>query len=141
MNRNLFKIAIVIALLLMAGRAFAQNSGIYGYTVPFAFQAGTVKLPAGNYVVRVPSSAKGLICLEGADGTRYAMLLTLPFSKEANYASAKLVFNRYGNTYFLSQVWECGETGQELMKSKVEKEYVQQARIPKTIDVAFSKAK
>jgi hypothetical protein len=141
MKRNFYQIGlgISVALLFMAGQALAQNSGIFSYTVPFAFHAGTVKMPAGQYIVKIPSSAKGLIHLESLDGTRHAILLTLPMAHGKYQAPSKLIFNQYGTTYFLSKVWDSlSESGQELMKSNAEKEYKQQALIPVTADVALS---
>jgi hypothetical protein len=48
----------------------------------------------------------------------------------SNYAEAakapdqgKLVFNRYGDRYFLSEIWTAGDTsGRTLLVSKVERE-------------------
>jgi hypothetical protein len=38
-------------------------------------------------------------------------------------AESKLVFNRYGDHYFLSQIWEAGDNaGRELMKSREERQ-------------------
>jgi hypothetical protein len=34
----------------------------------------------------------------------------------------ELVFNRYGQTYFLSQIWTGGDQGRQLFKSNREKE-------------------
>ncbi len=138
-NFRLVGLGICAALLLMAGQAIAQSSDIFTYTVPFAFHAGNVKLPAGQYIVKIPSSPKGLICIEGLNGTRHAMLLTVPFTQGKSERPSKLVFNQYGTAYFLSKIWDglsLSNSGQELMKSKAEKEYMQEARIPKTIDIA-----
>ncbi|MBP1622465.1 MAG: hypothetical protein H6Q07_485 [Acidobacteria bacterium] len=141
MKRKLYLVGLAISmtLVLLAGQAIAQNSEIFMCTVPFAFHAGPVKMPAGQYIVKIPSSQKGLICLESVKSAHTAMLLTSPFVQGKSPASAKLVFNRYGATYFLTKVWSSvSASGQELMKSKAEKEFVQQARIPETVDVALS---
>ena len=141
MKRNFYQagLGIVVALLLLAGQALAQDSHIFAYAIPFAFHAGNVKLPAGQYIVKIPSSARGLVYLESRNGTNHAMLLTLPFAQGKSQAPAELVFNQYGKTYFLSKVTDSlSVKGQEVMKSKVEKEYMRQAQVPKTVDVAQS---
>jgi hypothetical protein len=46
--------------------------------------------------------------------------------------NGKLVFNRYGNQYFLSQVWAAGsDSGHQLRPSKAEREIAKNASKPK----------
>jgi hypothetical protein len=42
----------------------------------------------------------------------------------------KLVFNRYGEQYFLSKIWApFSDTGRELTKSRLEREVAAQSRV------------
>ena len=51
------------------------------------------------------------------------MVMTHAASINAPQAKSKLVFHRYGNRYFLTQVWSAGSSlGRELPKSAKEKE-------------------
>ena len=144
MKRNICQVGLValVALLLMAGQASAQNLDInvYAYNVPFAFRAGTMSFPAGQYAIRIPSSGKGIICIENLNGASRTTFLTTPFEQGRTSESSKLVFHQYGNAYFLSKVWNgFSATGLQLPTSGVEKEFIRQAGIPKTIDIALSR--
>ncbi len=135
-NSYLVALGISISLLLTAVQALAQGTDISTYAIPFGFHAGNVKLPAGQYIVKVPPSPKGILYLESPNGARHATLLTVPFLQEKLQGPSKLVFNQYGTAYFLSKAWDgLGRSGQELIRSKAEKEYRQQARIPKSVDI------
>jgi len=49
-----------------------------------------------------------------------------------------LVFNRYGNDYYLSEVWPAGgSTGRELLKSHTERELARKAQEPQIVRVGF----
>ncbi|MCC6390120.1 MAG: hypothetical protein IT167_05930 [Bryobacterales bacterium] len=50
------------------------------------------------------------------------MIITNRVDPAKNRNAAKVVFNRYGNTFFLSRVLYQGTGGRELMKSPREKE-------------------
>jgi hypothetical protein len=44
-----------------------------------------------------------------------------------------LRFNRYGDRYFLSQVWTGGAVGQELAKSRAEREQIASSGAPHAV--------
>jgi|WetSurSiteA1Bulk_404760.scaffolds.fasta_scaffold70740_2 hypothetical protein len=143
MKRNICQVglAALVVLLLMTGQASAQNLDInaYAYNVPFAFRAGTMSFPAGQYAVRIPSSGKGIICIENLNGASRTMFLATPFEQGRMSEPSKLVFHQYGNAYFLSKVWNgFSATGLQFPTSGAEKEFKRQASIPKTIDIALS---
>jgi hypothetical protein len=64
-----------------------------------------------------------VLVIRNTDGKSGTMRLTSPVianSRQDN--KARLVFHRYGSTYFLSQVWLDGRsTGREFAKSKQER--------------------
>ena len=49
-----------------------------------------------------------------------ALRLTNAIEDKRNAGQVKLVFHRYGERYFLTEVWT-GESGRELLKSKQER--------------------
>ena len=78
-------------------------------------------LSAGEYrVASINQSGDTIAILNKAgDG---AIRLGSPKDRSGRDKPAKLVFHRYGSTYFLSQVWMAGEaTGRELSKSRQER--------------------
>jgi hypothetical protein len=96
--------------------------------VPFGFQAGGVNFPAGEYtvakvlpnVVRVASIDRKL-CATTVANTTY---------KVTGSEQAKLVFNRYGDKYFLSRIWPPGNTGGQLVPGAAEREILRAATRP-----------
>jgi hypothetical protein len=110
----------VLTLLLVAGSAFAQ-SGELRATVPFDFVVNHTTLPAGEYLIEPTGSMGQTLVIRGP---KSVMLVN------ANHAVAnkpmdrsKLVFQCYGDRYFLSQIWTEGSAqGRALPKSRAESE-------------------
>jgi hypothetical protein len=105
------------AAMVSASQAFAQSKEMR-VNVPFAFHNGSQRMPAGVYRVTIESSH--LILLRGSSKSGYVN--TNPeIGKPA--AKGKLVFQRYGDQYFLREVWAAeSETGEKCTKSKLERE-------------------
>jgi hypothetical protein len=117
-------------LMLVVGLAFASAAVANGQSgkqvtaqVPFDFIVAEKTLRSGQYQVSIASSAGEVLAIRDADGKGQAMRLTSETgAKAAQDMKAKLVFHRYGNTYFLSQVWMAGRsTGRELAKTRQER--------------------
>lgn len=90
--------------------------------IPFAFVAGGVHLPAGDYIVYHPGDPY-LVVIERDDGKARGMEYIHPSVTDPDASSTKLVFNKYGEQHFLSQVWT--EPDRELhqaFKGRMEKE-------------------
>lgn len=91
--------------------------------IPFAFTAGRMVLPAGEYRVEKSSSDSVILLIEGTDRSSATFVSSIATQAKAPQTKSKLVFHRYGNRYFLSQVWTAGNPrGRELPKSPKEKE-------------------
>jgi hypothetical protein len=86
--------------------------------VPFPFVAGGQTLHAGHYIVAAMDDTVRLFNSQ----TSGIFLPTHSASRNASDGT-KLVFHRYGDTYFLSAIWVGGNTiGRELPRSKAERE-------------------
>jgi hypothetical protein len=115
-------LAAASAVALMCGQPVvveAQSSRMTA-TIPFDFHVGRDILPAGKYDVKeIVGSAIRLLSVNG-DGA--AATVTIPIWNADGRAS-KLVFNRYGNDYFLSEIhWRGTSTARSLVKSPIELE-------------------
>jgi hypothetical protein len=109
-----------LAALLVAG-AWAQLAYPLVVDVPFEFSAGKTALAAGEYQVKMQQP--GVLRIASADGKQSAMILTGTKISSKAQSESKLMFNRYGDRYFLSQVWAAGtQTGLELPKTSTEME-------------------
>jgi hypothetical protein len=112
--------------LLAVTSVYAQESRILA-NVPFGFYAGSSLLPSGEYTV--DTAAPGVVRLRSADGKSSAMIQTIGVQTFGTPSDGKLVFNRYGGEYYLSQVWKPGDnTGREFQKTQREIEVAAKIR-------------
>jgi hypothetical protein len=92
--------------------------------VPFAFVAGKATLPAGNYIIRQDSSLpNSVLMLQNEEPGPGALVVTNSTESLRTSDDSKLVFHRYGNKYFLAEVWASGRnTGWQVPPSRSERE-------------------
>jgi hypothetical protein len=104
-------IAILMFMAVATITADAQVSGSkMSASIPFAFNVGNKTLPAGEYTVRVvnPSSDQRVLQIRSKDGRVSAVIQTIGATSN-NADDAKLVFHRYGETYFFAQAQMAGD--------------------------------
>jgi hypothetical protein len=137
MNRRVVIALIVGVLLVGAATLSAQVPALYvRLTIPFEFRAGNTVLPAGQYRIEYVRPAYGLMRIQNLHSDAIAAVFGVPVQKESG-TSAKLVFHRYGDTYFLRQVWIPGHYGNEFAPTKAERELVNLLKQrPRTVEVA-----
>ena len=107
--------------LLSVGSAPAQSSRAKA-TIPFAFYWGEGMLPAGDYDVK--SLGNGIAGLFNRNTHTSAAFMTVGVSSPTGEpVNGKLIFHRYGEDYFLSEMWWEGQSvGSRLLPSKAERE-------------------
>jgi hypothetical protein len=111
-------LACTFAATAFVSHAFAQGQAMQ-VNVPFAFHNGSQHLPAGVYRVEVESNH--VILLRGQSRSGFA--ITNPAITNTASSTGKVIFTRYGDQYYLSEVWPGGsETGEQCVKSRQEKE-------------------
>jgi hypothetical protein len=110
-------------LMLTAVTVSAQSERIRVTNIPFSFIVGQKTLPAGEYTLEPNRKDSDYVWLvQSRDGHATALFTTMPVRASETQEEAKLVFHKYGEQYFLSQVWEAGESaGRVLIKSKRER--------------------
>jgi len=123
MKRQAVSLVSLLSLLLVAGSAIAQTIHVRG-DIPFNFVVGSKTYPAGTYEIgTIDVRNSRTLLLKARDGNASAMINSNAAESLTPANKTKLVFNRYGNQYFLSQIWLNGETrGHQLPKSSREKE-------------------
>jgi hypothetical protein len=113
---------LTLLTLLTAATVFAQGGAVMEANIPFEFRVGTTVLPPGQYNVR-SESLNGVLSIRCHECKAGALILTNGIEAGKIPETGKLVFNRFGKTYFLSTVWTPGYSlGRELPKSKAERE-------------------
>lgn len=114
---------LTLALLAATQTVRAQEPVLVN--IPFAFAAGDATLPAGEYRVEKVRDGSPVLLIRSTEGSPAIIVMTSPASANEPQEKAKLIFHRYGNHYFLAQVWSAGSSsGRELPKSAKEKEQV-----------------
>lgn len=146
MRKNFLRTIVAAGLLmLVSAAARAQSADSIGVHVPFDFGAGKGQLEAGDYTARFV--AHNLVVIRSADGRR-SIGVAAPRAVEAGDARAveRLVFRRYGDRYFLAQVWtRRGGGGRELYVSEGERRLIKEIKTagqepaPETVTVAARK--
>jgi hypothetical protein len=99
MKRNIAIALFGLASLVGTSGAFAQD-GSAEANVPFAFSVNNTTLSPGQY--RITNSSHSILIRSVDQGT--AVFSTILAPAQASNSSCSLVFHRYGERYFLSQV-------------------------------------
>jgi hypothetical protein len=96
------------AALGMSATAFAQTTQLK-VAVPFEFIAGDTVLPAGNYDVESIDTWGGkALSIHNVTSNAGTLLLSNSCQLAKTADSNKLVFYRYGQRYFLAEIWTAG---------------------------------
>ncbi|OFW30248.1 MAG: hypothetical protein A3J28_11860 [Acidobacteria bacterium RIFCSPLOWO2_12_FULL_60_22] len=125
------RIFLGLSLFVTAGLAaplFAQSKKTLVAKIPFEFVVGDRTLPASEYIVEHVFWGSSAIRIQTEDGPGpYGLTTSMLVQRPVHEAEGKLIFHRYGDTYFLSQVWlPTRITGQQVPKPKRERELAQQ---------------
>ncbi|MGC1781634.1 MAG: hypothetical protein WA708_03855 [Acidobacteriaceae bacterium] len=117
--KNISRIALfAIAALIMGAGARAQNHTVHA-TIPFDFALGGNLFPPGSYSITTEASSQ-LILLQN-NKTHLAGMTVSQHDLNGSRKDCLLVFNRYGNRYFLKGIRCAGASmNLKLFTSKAE---------------------
>jgi hypothetical protein len=134
MKNAVIKMGLLAVITIIAASVSAQAQSLaYRLTanIPFDFSVTGKKLPAGEYWINRAQQGNGdtVVQIRSTDGHSNIARLTIPISTYNPVKEGTLVFHRYGEEYFLSEIWPAGGlTGRELPKSNAEHELERKAR-------------
>ena len=143
MKNQILKTIAILGLFFMLAMTSvsAQTAGKVEVKIPFDFTAGKATFKAGTYSIkRVSDNSVAIRSLD--DNTTKLVDAPLAIGARDSKAGERLVFNQYGDRYFLSQVWVSADTGRQLFTSGAEKKAAQEYRLanngekPKRVEVA-----
>jgi hypothetical protein len=141
LSSSVIACALAIGSFASARSASAQSTTTLAVVnIPFAFQTERQTLPAGMY--RIDRQSGNLIHLAGP-GQAGGFILTHDAIKTHAPDHGTIVFERYGDKYFLRQIWTAGSpTGLECPKSRAEKSALvaQNEQAATTVELAFNSA-
>ena len=143
MKRANFRIFLILGLfaILAMGSVHAQSAREQTANITFSFTVADKTFPAGEYRVERlnPSSDKAALVIRSMDGSMSKIVLTMPVQAAKMLESARLVFNHYGDQYYLAQVWTPADnTGLELLVSRNERALARNAGQPEQTSVALN---
>lgn len=124
-GRQLLSLFIVVVLALSIGlrKTYAQIAGDLEVNIPFSFHVGNAKLPPGKYHIHVlDHSDLTVLEITSADDSTSVLFEVETTPANSSPAMSELIFNKYGNAYFLSRVSDEGSAGGiKVLASRYEK--------------------
>ena len=121
--RGTTMLLLVVALAFVTAVASVNaQSRRSNADVPFEFVAGNKTLPAGHYNIADSTLGGEVVKISATEKDASVFAMTVRLTRKAGNEQGKLVFHRYGNRYFLAEIWTGGDReGQKLGKSREEK--------------------
>jgi hypothetical protein len=139
--KHLKQLVVLAAFAVLACTGLhAQNIDMRA-AIPFDFHAGDKLMPAGEYVIHEQGP---WVIFNRADGKAAGALLTIATGGRgpAHAQDARVEFNRYGDEYFLSSVWNSFTTdGRQAPPSTRQKELAKRGNGPVPAAVALTSTK
>lgn len=112
-------LTVAFALTAVVVSANAQSNRVAA-VVPFDFIVGSQTLKSGKYTLgSITQDSEGLV-IRGSE--KSVIRLSRAIESNETQEQARLVFHRYGQRYFLAEVWAGGNsTGRQLLESREER--------------------
>ncbi len=124
MKRHVVRFMLIVTATFVLGvvSVNAQSSNGVKANVPFDFIVGDQTFQAGAITARTMLGPNGEpLLISSGDNRQHALCLTRSLDSTKSSENARLVFRKYGNRYYLAQVWTSGYSGSELFKSRSER--------------------
>ena len=125
---GLTKISLLSAIVFVTAVTSAQGQSLENRiraNIPFDFTVADKKLSSGKYSIgrAMRASDDTVLSISDVDGSLRAIRSSSAAQTLQAREKATLVFHRYGDQYFLFQVWPAGETtGRQFYKSRSERD-------------------
>ena len=120
---------VLLSVAALAASAKAQTVNGLRANIPFDFTVAGKRLAAGHYSITRASQTNGDLVLEvnSLDEHSRAFPITSRVESVTARDNSVLIFHRYGDEYFLAQVWAAGSTtGRAFVKSRRERQLAQE---------------
>lgn len=98
-----FALAVATASPTLSAQMPSPRTAV---NVPFAFEVGTAHFAAGKYILS--SRRDELLVIQGA--TRSALAISSYEPNVTPSGASEVTFHRYGNRYFLREIWMKGKS-------------------------------
>lgn len=122
--KKLLLVVVTLSLLGIAGHAVnAQVTDTIVADIPFDFTVRNTTLPAGKYTIKsLGPILEGTMEIRNEDSHKAIFFLAESAQAKEGPAHSELIFDRVGNQYFLSEIFETGDRlGAQVAKTRAEK--------------------
>jgi hypothetical protein len=122
MKRQAVEMFAMLALLVMVVATLVHAQTAATYKIPFNFEIAGKLFPAGEYTVgRINPNSPAAVLIQDVKQSASLVATTVPIGGGNVQDKSRLVFNQYGNQYFLSQIWAPQSSiGAQFLRSKAE---------------------
>ena len=126
---------LILLSMLTAVSVSAQSHRSGAINIPFNFTIGQQTMPPGQYTVGPNRKDFNNVWLvQSRDSRTNALFTTMSVRANETQEKTRLVFHKYGDQYFLSQIWTPGgQGGRQLPVSQRERELARNASVPQLI--------
>ncbi len=135
MKKQMFSL-LGLSLMLATVSAYGQTVRVNA-NIPFNFSVTGATLPAGAYTIQSLTSDGRVLSIRDSDMRAQGMVFAIPCESLNDVKQTKLVFHRYGDRYFLTQIWVAGRnSGHQIPKSRRETEMAKDYTMQEVVFVA-----
>jgi hypothetical protein len=115
---NLRSAAAPILVALLALVPVSSEAADVRGSIPFSFAVNDVTLPPGTYTLTTRTTP-GVMFVQGL--SRVVIAMAVP-GNSSDDLQPRLVFHKYGDEYFLRQVWNGDGSGYDLPETRAERD-------------------
>ncbi len=118
MNRRVHTLlaALVLVLVVHPAVSYAQTSAFAD--VAFKFVAAGKDMAPGKYELRLDNDRSAFTLVSPSGSGEFLLTVTRLAASEPPSSDTRFVFDKVGDTYYLSEVWLPGEDGYLLYAAK-----------------------
>lgn len=128
---------VFLLLMLAAGTIYAQGTfTVIRGDIPFDFIVGDKTLPAGNYEFHQVLGKNNLPRIQNTKNLEVVVLRATVLAENGKQVKPMYVFRRYGEQYFIAQIWNGSNAGIEVPKSRMELQVAKNYTQPQVIYIA-----
>jgi hypothetical protein len=120
MRRILLSIAVLTLWLTAGANPASAQIKRFKVTLPFNFQVGETSFEKGTYIIQQEANQNLIIRADKGTASGSFAAASLPHQSAFEPPKTWLVFHRYGDKHFLSEIWS-RHIGVEMPRSSAEK--------------------
>jgi hypothetical protein len=110
MNHPFRFLVVMLVVTLVAGTAVAYAQEAITINPPFAFKAGATTYQAGKYELSI-TNEQTILMVNGPKAGSSVAVVTRLSDAEPPATEGKVIFDKVGDLYYLSEVWIPGFDG------------------------------